>query len=165
MLAFLIFTTLHLTSQFAPSESHQLKETGMQKPESSRVTVKLQASVVNKRLIVTLRAENHTAADILVEPYFFKSELKSENIIAADKRGEKVEYIGKLAKRLKPALEDYVRIKPGESRSQDIDISDAYDFKSAKSTYTLTYKSVDADPLTGKIGQRLSNTVKIDFKP
>lgn len=53
--------------------------------------------------------------------------------------GESIDYTGRLVKRLAPSASDYIELKPGESRSIDVDLSAYYDMRKS-GQYTVEYR-------------------------
>ena len=72
------------------------------------------------------------------------------NFFTVERDGEIIEYDGRLVKRGDPPIEAYVRIGPGETLSEEVDLSASYAFdKPGKYTVTVSGRINDAFKISG----------------
>ncbi|MGZ8289254.1 MAG: hypothetical protein ACXW2U_18765 [Telluria sp.] len=72
--------------------------------------------------------------------------------------GKEIDYIGRKVKRGPITMDDYVAVKPGQKKSNSIDITNTYDFQAGQHTYKLSYTG---NHLTGAAQLAAPTMVKV----
>ena len=108
-------------------------------------TVQQSVTALSKdgKVIVTVSLVNGSTKPVYVPKAVFEDdELFARTFDVTDAAsGAEVDYIGPMVKRAAYTKEDYLPVKPGEKRSNSIDITRSFDFKPGRS-YKVAYSGV-----------------------
>ena len=93
------------------------------------------------KVVVTLTVDNAGQRAVYVPKALFEDdELIAPVFQVRDMAtGQDIDYIGRKVKRGPITLDDYLAVKPGEKKSNSIDITSSYDFRAGEHTYQLSY--------------------------
>jgi peptidyl-Lys metalloendopeptidase len=87
--------------------------------------------------------------------------IDSENYFSVDVGGRPAHYIGIIKKRRNPTAADYITVKPGETLTTVVSLTDAYSI-SRPGILTVVYSAINPALAEGVSGDRLtSNTVSV----
>jgi hypothetical protein len=111
------------------------------------VSVHLNVSVRSGQVMARLDFENSSNNDIFIEKFNACIEGQIENnVFEIRTNGQMLDYIGMLAKRRRPILEDYLVIRAGRTFETEVDLTRAYAFPRGLREYSAVYSAVISYP-------------------
>jgi hypothetical protein len=120
----------------------------VKQPVQQPVRVEMQVEAGAGKVVVKLAVANGGVKPVYVPKAVYADHeiLRREFAITDMATGAEVQYTGRMVKRGPYTKDDFVAVKPGEKRSNSIDITRSYDFQPAH-TYQLSYEGAYlADP-------------------
>lgn len=105
------------------------------------MTQKIHVDTAGGKVIVRVAIDNNTGKDVYVPKavYEDKELWRREFAIRESASGKEIDYAGRMVKRGPITMADYVLVKPGQKKSNSIDITNTYDFQPGQHTYVLAY--------------------------
>jgi len=123
---------------------------------------------VKEAIVVTVRVTNNTykAIKFLKWGTPFESMPTRDMFSVKKADGQMLPYQGRMVKRGKPEVNDYISIQAGQTLQSGVDISRAYGFN-ASGTYHVQYKesypSLESNPSNGMLTLPATNTVSFQL--
>jgi hypothetical protein len=104
------------------------------------VSEQLQAVSSGGKVVVTMTVHNGTAAPVYVPKALYQDqELFGRLFEVREQGGAEIDYTGPMVKRGPYGKADYLKLMPGATRSNRIDITRSYAFKPGAHTYQIGY--------------------------
>jgi peptidyl-Lys metalloendopeptidase len=94
-------------------------------------------------VIVQVSITNPNSVPVWVLKWLTPSEGVEGSLFAVMRDGVSVDYYGKLVKRAAPTASDYIQLQPGDSLTNDVNLSDYYDL-SVSGVYQVMYNVASA---------------------
>jgi hypothetical protein len=111
------------------------------------VSVHLTVSIDSGEAMARLEFRNNSKQDIFIEKYNACVEGRIENnVFEIRTNGQLLEYMGMLAKRRRPILEDYLVIVSGRNFETEVALTRAYAFPKGLRQYSAAYSAVISYP-------------------
>jgi hypothetical protein len=113
------------------------------------------------RVMVVFSFHNRSSGTVYVPRWLARAQRLGNEEFEVTRDGGRVPYIGTLIKRAVPTEKDFVALAPGESLTNQIDITDDYAFPAGKHLYRLKLYGNYVDPRTRR--RVTANTAEASF--
>ena len=126
------------------------------------VQVNLEVQVSGRNVAAKLTFRNAGSQDAFIERVNACDGGRIRNdIFEITTDGQRVPYIGRLAKRAAPGPEDFIKVAPGQSLSNTVQLDSVYQFPPGPGTYKVRYSALNPFPDRDGFFELISN--EVDF--
>ena len=130
-----------------------------------QVQVNLVVQVQGRSVTATLTFRNASGQDAFIERVNACDGGRIRNdLFEITKDDQRVPYIGRLAKRAAPGPEDFIKLAPGQSLSNTVQLESVYAFPPGAGTYKIRYSAYNPFPDRDGFFELVSNEVVFTLK-
>lgn len=130
-----------------------------------RVQVNLEVQAQGRNVTAKLTFRNAGGQDAFIERVNACDGGRIRNdLFEITRDDQRVPYIGRLAKRAAPGPEDFIKVAPGHSLSNTVQLDSVYQFPPGPGTYTVRYSALNPYPDRDGFFELVSNEAVFTLK-